>query len=64
MNDINYWDRFMMTGSISDFLSYKNALQDAAADQGKYKQDPVEKDRSGEQSNAGLYRDYRDDFKG
>ena len=64
MNDINYWDRFMMTGSISDFLSYKNALHEAATDQIDNRKDLVEKDRSGEQSNAGLYRDYRDDFKG
>lgn len=64
MNDINYWDRFMMTGSINDFLSYKNALHETVADQRDGRKDSVEKDRSGEQSNAGLYRDYRDDFKG
>ena len=64
MNDINYWDRFMLTGSISDFLSYKNALQEMEKDQKEDKQDIVENDRSGEQSHAGLYRDHRDDFKG
>ncbi|MCH5257662.1 MAG: hypothetical protein J1D87_10230 [Lachnospiraceae bacterium] len=64
MKDINYWDRFMMTGSISDFLSYRNALQETEADRKEDNSDIVEKDRSGEQSHAGLYRDYRDDFKG
>ena len=62
MKDINYWDRFMMTGSVSDFLSYRNALRET--EQEEDSQDSVEKDRSGEQSHAGLYRDYRDDFKG
>ena len=64
MNDINYWNRFMMTGSISDFLSYKNVLSDTEADHKEDKQDIAGKDRSGEQSHAGLHRDHRDDFKG
>ena len=64
MKDINYWDRFMMTGSIKDFLSYRNSLQDADTDQEEDKQDIAGEDRSGEQSHAGLYSDYRDDFKG
>lgn len=64
MNDINYWERFMMTGSISDFLSYRNALHETEADRKDDNQNIVEKGGSGEQSYAGLYRDYRDDFKG
>ena len=61
MNDINYWDRFLMTGSVSDFLAYKNALEDAgeSADQGFR-----EEDKSGGQTHAGVYRDYGNGFKG
>lgn len=64
MKDINYWERFLMTGSVSDFLSYKNALQDLETDQKEDRQVFVGKDRSGEQSHAGLYRDYGNGFKG
>lgn len=60
MNDINYWQRFLMTGSVSDFLSYRNALQDAEKD----RNDSVREDKSGGQSRAGIYRDYGNDFKG
>lgn len=64
MKDINYWERFLMTGSVSDFLSYKNALRDVDTDQGSDKQDIVGKDKSGGQSHAGVYGSYRDGFKG
>lgn len=61
MKEINYWDRFLMTGSVNDFLSYKNALREAEND----KADGFEgEDGSGEHSHAGLYRDYGNDFKG
>lgn len=60
MKEINYWDRFLLTGSVSDFLSYKNALQDAEKDRdGKF----VEEDKSGGQSHAGIYRDYGNGHK-
>ena len=64
MKEVNYWERFMMTGSISDFLSYKNALQDIEEDRRKDRQKGALKDRSGDKSHAGLYGAYRDDFKG
>ena len=61
MKEINYWDRFLMTGSISDFLSYKNALKDA---ENSKKEPFAGEDKSGEHSHAGIYRDYGNDFKG
>ncbi|MCM1262546.1 MAG: hypothetical protein NC313_07460 [Butyrivibrio sp.] len=61
MKDINYWDRFLMTGSIYDFLSYKNAQQDA--ENGKA-EGFDSNNKSGEHSHAGIYRDYGNGFKG
>lgn len=61
MKEINYWDRFLVTGSVSDFLAYRNALQDT--ENGNVRKD-TEKDRSGGLKDAGVYRDYGDDFKG
>ena len=61
MKEINYWDRFLMTGSVYDFLSYKNAQQDAENN----KEESLDgKEKSGGHSHAGLYRDYGDGFKG
>ena len=61
MNDLNYWERFLMTGSVEDFLAYKGVLKDDAAggDGG-----PDRKEGAGEASHAGIHRDYGDDFKG
>ena len=64
MNEVNYWERFMMTGSINDFLSYKNALHDMEEDQKKDKHKDALEVSSGDKSHAGLYGTYRDDFKG
>lgn len=64
MNDIDYWERFLTTGSVEDFLSYKNAQQDVEADQKKDGQNLAGKGRSGGQHHAGLYRDYGNGFKG
>ena len=61
MKEINYWDRFLMTGSVYDFLSYKNAQQDAE----NVKEESFDdKEKSGVHSHAGIYRDYGDGFKG
>lgn len=60
MKEVNYWDRFLRTGSINDFLSYKNALQDTEEGQGE---DQSVKDRSGEHIHAGVYGNHGDDFK-
>ncbi|MCM1212144.1 MAG: hypothetical protein NC318_11125 [Blautia sp.] len=61
MKEINYWDRFLMTGSVSDFLSYRNAQREAK-DGGL--QENAGEDESGEHSHAGIYRDDGNDFKG
>ncbi|MDE7016088.1 MAG: hypothetical protein K2P65_00735 [Lachnospiraceae bacterium] len=61
MKEINYWDRFLMTGSVADFLSYKNALEDAGSEEA---QDNAKKDEAGGRSHAGVYRDYGNGFKG
>ena len=58
MKAINYWDKFMITGSIDDFLAYKNASQDDKTE--KYEG----KEGSEEHSHAGIYTDYGNGFKG
>lgn len=58
MKSINYWDKFMITGRIDDFLAYKNAVRDERAEQCEGKE------RLGEHPHAGIYTDHRDSFKG
>lgn len=58
MNEINYWEQFMTTGKIDDFLAYKNAVRDTQS------KDCERKEESGEHSHAGIYRDYGNGFKG
>lgn len=50
-----------MTGSVYDFLSYKNAQQDA---ENNKEENFDDKEKSGGHSHAGIYRDYGDGFKG
>lgn len=58
MKAINYWDKFMITGKIDDFLAYKNASEEERAE--KYEG----KERSGEHSHAGEHTGYGNGFKG
>lgn len=58
MKAINYWDKFMITGKIDDFLAYKNAAKDETIEKCEGKE------RSGEHSHAGIYTDYGNGFKG
>ena len=58
MNDINYWEKFMATGKIDDFLAYRNAVGDAQP------QGCENKEESGEHSHAGIHTDYGNGFKG
>ena len=51
MKGLNYWEQFMATGKIEDFLAYKDAEREEA-------------EQSKEHSHAGDYRDYGDGFKG
>ncbi len=57
MKEINYWEQFMHTGKVSDFLAYKNATRDE-------KNTRDRENESGEHSHAGVYRDYGNGFKG
>lgn len=58
MNEINYWDKFMETGKIDDFLAYRNAAEDTRP-KGR-----GSKKESGEHSHAGMYTDYGNGVKG
>jgi hypothetical protein len=58
MKEINYWEQFMNTGRIDDFLAYKNAEREAQPTEGE------REEKSGEHSHAGIYRDYGNGFKG
>lgn len=58
MNEINYWEKFMATGKIDDFLAYRNAVEDTR--QGRCEN----KEESGEYSHAGIHTDYGNGFKG
>ncbi len=55
MKGINYWEQFMATGKIEDFLAYKNAERE---EKGEVMRE------SGEEADAGGHGAYRDDFKG
>lgn len=55
MKEINYWEQFMTTGKIEDFLAYKNAVR---------QEEERGNEQSEEQFHAGDYRDYGDGFKG
>ena len=58
MNEINYWDKFMASGKIDDFLAYRNAADDTQT------QRCENKEESGEHSHAGIHTDYGNGFKG
>lgn len=55
MKEINYWEQFMATGKIEDFLAYKNA--------GRQEEREAMRE-SGEDSDAGGHGAYGDGFKG
>ncbi len=58
MKEINYWEQFMATGRVEDFLAYKNAEKTIDTPERDWKKE------SGEHSHAGVYRDYGNGFKG
>lgn len=58
MKAINYWDRFMMTGKIDDFLAYRNAAEE------EDEKESEGKEGSGEYPHAGDYTGYGNGFKG
>lgn len=55
MKGLNYWEQFMATGKIEDFLAYKDAER---------QEERGATEQSEEHSHAGDYRDYGDGFKG
>ena len=55
MKEINYWEQFMATGKIEDFLAYKNATR---------QEEQQETTEVKEYSHAGGHGDYGDGFKG
>ena len=55
MKGLNYWEQFMATGKVEDFLAYKDAAR---------QEEREETEQSKECSHAGDYRDYGDGFKG
>lgn len=57
MNAINYWEKFMSTGKIDDFLAYRNAADNAQASNCERKEE------SGEHSHARVHTDYGNGFK-
>ncbi len=58
MKAINYWDRFMITGKIDDFLAYRNAADEEQTEESEGKE------RSGEHSHGGEYTGYGNGIKG
>ena len=57
MKEINYWEQFMATGKVEDFLAYKQAEMDTTKRERNWKKE------SGEHSHAVMYRGYGNDFK-
>ena len=55
MKGSNYWEQFMATGKIEDFLANKDAAR---------QEEREGNEQSEERSHAGDYRDYGDGFKG
>lgn len=55
MKEWNYWEQFMATGKIEDFLAYKDAAR---------QEEREGTEQSEEHSHARYYRDYGDGFKG
>lgn len=58
MKEINYWEQFMETGKIEDFLAYKNAVRNEEEKKAE------EGEQAGERFHAGDYRNYGDGYKG
>lgn len=60
MKETNYWQQFMSTGSIKDYLSYRAEDREAAAC--RYPAEPAS-ENLGVNSYAGVCRSNRNDFK-
>lgn len=51
MKEISYWDQFMNSGKIEDYLKFKEQTKDNSSSEG-------------ESVSAGLYNRNRDDYQG
>ena len=51
MKDISYWERFMKSGKVEDYLKFKNETKE-------------EKNPKGDAVSAGFYNRNRDDYQG
>ena len=51
MKEISYWDRFMQSGKIEDYLNFKNEAKE-------------EKNPKGDTVSAGFYDCNRNDYQG
>lgn len=54
MKNVNYWDQFLSTGKIEDYLAYR---KEAFADAGKQQ-------KEGAETHAGIGQGYRDGARG
>ena len=51
MKEISYWDRFMQSGKVEDYLKFKSETKE-------------EKNPKGEATGAGFYNRNRNDYQG
>ena len=51
MKEISYWDRFMESGKVEDYLNFKNKTKE-------------EKNPKGDTASAGFYERNRNDYQG
>lgn len=56
MKEIDYWEQFVSTGSVKDFLAFKDMER-----RGVHR---AEEKKAGEDSHAGIYRNNGDGIKG
>lgn len=60
MKEEDYWERFMTTGKVEDFLAYRNGMEYEAENAMSSMADKEE----GESSDAGICRSDRDGVEG
>lgn len=55
MNEINYWQQFLNSGSVEDYLHYKDTFRQS--------EHVTNSGNSGAESHAGVHRDNGNGFK-
>ena len=61
MKNVSYWDKFMRSGSVEDYLKFKSCMREEEAGTGAKAKDGREE---GEYPHAGFYHGNGDDIKG